>query len=144
MIVVADLSYPVMARLFSAIGSLHRRCEFRVIDPQFIGFFKNDESIEDRLISGVSGTAYALSCEEIVDMLQEGHLGFDWTDVVVVAPSEGQLEARTIAYVQCIDAGLVYVVSEDKLIVEHLLSDGFSRYHSSSLPHAAHEFPDLI
>jgi hypothetical protein len=144
MIVVANFTESLLVRLFAAIGNLHRECEFRVVDPQFIALLKDDENTDDRFVAGSGGPSYALSCDEIVTMLREGHLGFDWTDVAIVEKSEKERIARILVYVQCIDAGRVYVMTEEQPIIEQLLFDGFSHYSSSSLPYATQKFADII
>ncbi len=130
MIIKAPLSGDLLLSLISAVSEQCQGCTWSVIDPQFI-MFSSEEEHEAREIMLKGGSSlYQLSDQEMLNMVRNGELGFDWTDVIVsrVAKDEAFL------YIQCVDACILYVRSDDGALLCELMTYGFHEVEASSLP----------
>lgn len=134
----------VFAELKATISSLIRMRAAEawvVFDPVFIAFATEEEH-EQREIKLSSGeTAYRLSGYEMLAMIENEKIGFDWTDFAIERDAVLDGVGPVTCYAQSVDALVWYVFSEDEGVVNFLSSQGFAVHDSDSLPFPRRSLP---
>lgn len=132
MIIEAPASDETLLLLVSAVINRFGKSVWRVVNPQFI-VFPSEEEHEARQVSlEGGGSLYQLAGSEMLAMVTNGELGFDWTDALV---SDGDRH-EVVVYVQCVDFAVIYVLCDDDALLRALCSRGFQKAETSALPFA--------
>lgn len=105
-----------------------------VFDPEFIAFATEEEYWKREIELSSGEIAFRLSGYEMIAMIESEKIGFDWTDFATECDVVLGERGRSTCYVQCVDALVWYVLSEDEGVVNFLCSHGFAAHDSEFLP----------
>lgn len=135
-----DIFAELKATISSLVG-MHVAEVWVIFDPAFVAFATEEEheQREVRLSSGEA--AYRLSGYEMLAMIESEKIGFDWTDFAIERDAVLDGVRTVTCYVQCVDALIWHVFSEDEGVVNFLSSQGFDVHDSDSLPFPRRSLP---
>lgn len=132
MIIEAPANDETLQQLIAAVLNRFGQSMWRVVDPQFIAFPSEEEHEARQVVLEGGGSMYQLMGSEVLTMVKNGELGFDWTDALV---SDGDRD-EVVLYVQCVDSAVLYVRCDDDELLRELCSRRFRKAEIPSLPFA--------
>ena len=100
--------------------------------PRYLQLENEDDYNELRAESGYD--AFLLSGADVVRLVSENRIGFDWTDIRVrkIPPSGDGVDCW--CYLQCVDGARWYIATEDAMLIQGLQQVGFCFHTENVLP----------
>lgn len=129
----ADLTQvqPVLAALLRCFAAEN----WLVFNPSFVVSSDDDEEREpaDAASSAVDAVC-RLSGAELLFRIETDRIGFDWTDLAIESDAYSPDPVSSTCYLQCVDAGTWYLVSDDAEILTLFAQHGFIDFDGNALP----------
>lgn len=127
-----------LAQVRPVLAALLRRFakeSWIVFNPSFIASSDYDEerALADAVSSPVDVACRLLGAELLL-WIETDRIGFDWTDLVIESDAYSPASARDTCYLQCVDAGTWYLVSDNAELLELFEQHGFTDFGSDALP----------
>ena len=132
MILTAQFNKERLLFIVANASPAFANCDWCVASPLFIRFSSEEEHDARGSPLGGGKSAYWLSAVEIADMVRTDSIGFDWTDVAVIC--EDSSDEAVVMYVQCVDAGKMYVWTSNQGLRDKLANNGFANSGLLELP----------